>query len=214
MIIMNRDQDHERQLATRQSLLGRLKDLGDDKSWSDFYETYRRLIFGMGVKAGLTPKEADDSLQETVITVAKTIHSYRYKPEVTFKGWLRHITRKRIVDQFRKRARRIVTDDRKEDGPASSAAVEQLPDPAGSAFDAMWDDEWQQHVIATAMEKLKRQVSGRDYQIFHLRIIKKQPVGTVAKGLGVNMGLVYLVVFRLSELFKKALWSAENNEAQ
>ena len=42
-------------------------------------------------------------VQETVITVSKNITKYE-RAAGSFKGWLLHITRWRIADQFRKRA--------------------------------------------------------------------------------------------------------------
>lgn len=38
------------QLHTRQSLLGRLKNWEDERSWRDFFETYWRLIYGTARK--------------------------------------------------------------------------------------------------------------------------------------------------------------------
>ena len=40
--------------ATRRSLVERLTDLGDQRKWQEFFETYWRLIYGVARKAGLT----------------------------------------------------------------------------------------------------------------------------------------------------------------
>src|SRR5438034_9333631 len=58
-------------IPTRWSLLDRLKDLDDQESWRDFFDTYRSLIYSVALKSGLTDAEADDVVQETVISVAK-----------------------------------------------------------------------------------------------------------------------------------------------
>src|SRR5438093_13459028 len=97
-------QQAEELIPTRRSLLSRVKDLGDQESWRDFFDTYRRLIFSVAVKAGLTEEEAQDVVQETVVSLAKTMPGFKYDPAVcSFKTWLQHLTRKRIVDQLRKR---------------------------------------------------------------------------------------------------------------
>ena len=76
-------------IPTRESLLSRLKDWGDGDSWQEFFETYRRLIYGTARKAGLTDAEAQDIVQETVISVAKNIEGFRYDPAVcSFKTWI------------------------------------------------------------------------------------------------------------------------------
>ena len=91
-------------LVTRRSLVERLGDWRDQKNWQEFFETYWKLIYSVAVKAGLTEAEAQDVVQETVITVAKRVEGLKYDPALgSFKGWLLHITRWRIADQFRKR---------------------------------------------------------------------------------------------------------------
>src|ERR1043166_6756554 len=91
-------------IPTRESLLLRLKDWDDQKSWRDFFELYWRLIYGVAIKAGLTEIEAQEVLQETVISFAKEIKTFQYdRSKGRFKSWLLQITRRRIADEFRKR---------------------------------------------------------------------------------------------------------------
>src|SRR5213595_918550 len=104
--------------ATRRSLVDRLVNWDDQKRWQEFFDTYWKLIYSAARKAGLTDAEAQEVVQETVITVAKKIDKLKYDPAIgSFKGWLLQITRWRIVDQFRKREpgnakRRRSADDR------------------------------------------------------------------------------------------------------
>src|SRR5262245_23087150 len=93
-------------LPTRDSLLSRLKNWGDEKSWSEFFETYWELIYKVAIGAGLADAEAQDVVQETVITVAKKIQTFKKGREHgTFKSWLARVTRNRIYDQYTKRKR-------------------------------------------------------------------------------------------------------------
>ena len=90
-------------LATRHSLLARLKDWDEQTSWREFYDTYWRLIYAVALKAGLSDAEVQDVVQETVLTVAKKVGDFKAQPDGSFKGWLLQITRRRIADQFEKR---------------------------------------------------------------------------------------------------------------
>src|SRR5437870_13042270 len=91
-------------VATRRSLVDRLENWDDRKHWQEFFDTYWRLIYSAARKSGLADAEAQEVVQETVITVAKKVGKLRYDPAIgAFKGWLLHITRWRIADQFRKR---------------------------------------------------------------------------------------------------------------
>src|SRR5246127_1749587 len=90
--------------STRRSLVDRLANWDDQKRWQAFFDTYWKLIYSTARKAGLTDTEAQDVVQETVITVAKKIDKLKYDPAIgSFKGWLLQITRWRIADQYRKR---------------------------------------------------------------------------------------------------------------
>src|SRR5947207_466930 len=60
-------------IATRSSLIKRLKNWDDRASWKDFFDTYWKLIYGVARAAGLNDAEAQDVVQETIICVAKKI---------------------------------------------------------------------------------------------------------------------------------------------
>src|ERR1043166_5796096 len=95
-------------VAPRRSLLSRLKESNAQESWREFFDTYWRLIYTTALNAGLTDSEAQEVVQETVLTVVRKIKSFRYDPAIgSFKGWLLTIVRWRIGDQFRKRPQQI-----------------------------------------------------------------------------------------------------------
>src|SRR5499426_3368141 len=95
---------HSGLIATRRSLVDRLANWDDQRRWQEFFDTYWKLIYSAARKSGLTDTEAQEVVQETVISVAKNIDRLDYDPAIgSFKGWLLQITRWRIADQFRKR---------------------------------------------------------------------------------------------------------------
>ena len=60
--------DEHKFIPTRRSLLSRLKDWDNQDSWRDFFNTYWRLIYEFAAKAGLDDADAQDVVQETVIS--------------------------------------------------------------------------------------------------------------------------------------------------
>lgn len=191
--------------ATRRSLLSRLKNWEDQKSWKEFFDTYWKLVYSVALKAGLTATEAEEVVQETFISVAKKIPEFQYDPaRGSFKGWLLNTTRWRIADQFRKR---------KKDGPlrrsgatatTGTTTIEGIPDPAVD-FRRIYEEEWETNLFERAVERLKHRVDARQFQIFDLYVLKKWPVSKVAKTLGVSSGRIYLTKHRLSLLVKKEI---------
>lgn len=192
-------------IPTRDSLLSRLRDWADDESWSAFFHTYWRMLYEVAVKAGLREDEAQEAVQETVIAVAKKMPGFRYDPSIgSFKGWLLQIARRRIVDQFRKRTMRSA-DDGSGAPTGHPAEAESASDPATCELEAIWDEEWEKSVLAAAIERVKRQVSPEQYQLYDLYVLQRWPVAKVAQELGVSIGRVYLAKHRVGRSLKKEL---------
>jgi len=193
-------------IPTRRSLLSRLRNWEDQQSWADFVNIYRRLVYGVAIKAGLTDAEAQDVVQETFISVAQKITEFHYDPAIgSFKSWLLHTTRWRICDQFRKRCKAPPA--RTRDSPATdrTATIERIPDPAGLKLEDIWEAEWEKSLFDAAIEKVRHQVKARQYQLFDLYVIKHWPVQRVAQAMGVSAGRVYLAKHRVSALLKKEI---------
>ena len=198
-------------IPTRRSLLTRLKNWDDQESWKDFFDTYWKLIYAVAIKAGLNDAEAQEVVQETVISVAKQIAGFKYDPQIgSFKGWLLHTTRWRISDQLRKRRGEAGAIGREYKTSTRTATVERIPDQAGSNLGVIWENEWRNNIFAVAIEKVKRRVDARQYQIFDLYVIKQWPVKKVATTLGVSPGQVYLAKHRVFALVKKEITDLEN----
>ncbi len=198
--------DEDELIPTRASLLSRLKDWQDETSWKVFFDTYWKLIYNAAIKAGLSDAEAQDVVQETVITVFKTIPDFQYKAAGgSFKSWLLQLTAWRIGDQFRNRQRNIQRVNRLADSTARTATVEGVPDPAGSGMEAIWDEEWEQNLMNAATERVKRAVDPKQYQIFDLYVLKNWPARKVASTLKVNLGRVYLAKHRIGTMIRKEI---------
>ena len=197
-------------IPTRASLLQHLKDPADHASWDRFHRTYRGLIHGVARRAGLNETEADEVVQNTLIAVARKMPEFRYDPaKDSFKGWLLQITRWRIADQFRKRAGTgtgsAIKVPRHDEEATGTATVDRIPDPAGPALAAIWDEEWEKHLLNTALARIKRQANPAHYEIYHLHVILGKPVSEVKQALGVNTGQVYIATHRVGALVKKEM---------
>ena len=214
-------------------MLQRLKDPADRTTWEEFYRTYRGLIFGVARRAGLNETEAEEAVQETLITVAGKMPEFSYDPaKDSFNGWLLQITRWRIADQFRKRPVvgpepavtsaciggtpaagevRLGSVNRPgdDDEPTGTATVERIADPAGSALKAIWDAAWARHLLETALARIKRQVNPAHYEIYYLHVILGKSVHDVKRALGVNVGQIYLAKHRVGSLLKRELQKLE-----
>ncbi len=181
-------------LPTRRSLLTRLKNWDDQKGWSQFYEAYHGLILSAVQKAGVRGPEAEDVAQEVLIAVAKGMKDFRYDPRRgSFKGWLKTVVRSRVVDFFRRQAVRQA-------GP--------LPDETPYAghlneLDAHYEQEWNRHLLEQSIRWLQRKIPPRQFAVFDLCVVQEKPASEVARLLGINRGLVYVIKHRTARLLKQ-----------
>jgi RNA polymerase sigma factor (sigma-70 family) len=198
-------------LATRRSLVEHLADWGDQLRWQEFFDTYSKLIYSAARRSGLTDAEAEEVVQETVITVAKNIDKLKYDPAIgSFKGWLLQITRWRIADQFRKREPGNPKRPRSSDDRAT-ATIERVPDSRGIDLDALWETEWKENLFEAAITRVKKQIEPKQFQIFDCYVRKEWPAQKVAARLGVNIGQVYLARHRVGALLKKEIKALEKS---
>jgi RNA polymerase sigma-70 factor (ECF subfamily) len=191
--------------ATRSSLVKRLSNWQDNGSWQQFFDTYWRLIYAVAIKAGLSEAEARDVVQETVLAVAKQMRENGYdRAKSSFKKWLCLITRRRIIDHFRKRTDpKFLPPPQARDGTSRTDTVNRVPDPASLDLNSVWEEEWQKNILDAAIERVKQQVTPKQFQIFDLSVLRELPVGEVTKLLKVNAAQIYLARHRVAAMIKK-----------
>ncbi len=192
-------------LPTRHSLLGRMRDWEDQASWREFFNTYWKFIYGVAIRSGLSDQEAEDVVQETVISIAKKMPKFVYDPEkCSFKGWLMHVIRLRILDQLRHRQPAFQQTPAGDRDSRQTPTVERVADSSrGEALDAAWEAEWERNLVDAAMERVRLRVKAEHYQIFHLSAMKGMNTLEVARMLQVNVGQVYLVKHRVAKEVRK-----------
>ena len=196
----------DRMLRTRATLLARLKDIDDHKSWTEFYNIYSRLIFGIAIQRGLSPHEADDVVVETIASAAKHMPGFQYDRKLgSFKSWLLQMARWRIVDQYKKRQRQVVEFHPDLTKPDSTTETPLSSMPTGCDLEKIWDEEWETCLMNRATEKAKRQLNPKHYQIFDLYVRKQWSPEKVAEFLSVNVSQVYLAKHRVGEAIKKEI---------
>ena len=193
-------------IPTRRTLLSRLKNWEDRESWKDFFDTYWKLIYGVALKAGLSAPEAQDVVQETILSVAKQMPTFQYDRTGSFKAWLLQITQRRIADQYRKRppwaGQKKEPSASASDGTSETSTLGRVPAPVEDGVTAVWDEEWHKNLVDVAMENVKRQVTARQYQLFDLYVVKQWAVRDITRTLHVTAAQVYLAKHRIARLIQ------------
>ena len=206
----------EELIPTRASLLERLRLWSDDKSWTEFFEMYWKLLYKTGRLGGLSPIETEEMVQDTIIAVAQHMPGFRYKPSSeggSFKNWLFNLTRWRIRDQIRRRVRneRVVSfNSPKFVGDGDEPG--EILDPFWNKLEAQWEADWAKTLMEGALGLLKTRVDPARYQIFHLQAIKNWSPLKVARHLGVSISQAYTIKSRLGKELKAIVRELRRNE--
>lgn len=187
--------------TTRRSLILKLANWKDQRSWDEFYRTYWRLIYSVAIQAGLREHEAWDVVQETVLTIAKQTLKSQYDPKRgSFKTWLWNVTRWRISDQFRQRRK-----DTADAEQGEIASLDFVPDAGDTSFEKIWEKEWQNNVMKAAIDRVKTKVSPKQFQIFDYNVLRGMKASEVHKKLGVSIAQVYLAKHRVGGQLNKEI---------
>jgi RNA polymerase sigma-70 factor (ECF subfamily) len=141
----------------------------------------------------LNPNEAEEVVQDTLITVSKSIRGFKYDSQKgSFKSWLRTTTIWRIRDHVRARHRQQTV---------AAAVSAESPGPGRTAGEetigSNWDSDWEENLADAALERVKRRVDPKHFQMFDLATVKQWPTEKIAKTFQVSGGYVYLIKHRI-----------------
>jgi RNA polymerase sigma-70 factor (ECF subfamily) len=150
--------------------------------------------------------EAQDVVQNTFIYLSRKMPGFHYDPtRGSFKSWLRVVTRSRI-GAFRRseksgkmfiRDPTVALESLQEPDP-----LDAIPDPSADALDEIWQREWEENLVNTALRRVRAKVSSQQLLIFRLATLNELPLTQVARKLGVSLPRVYLARHRVGKLFK------------
>ena len=155
----------------------------------------------MARKSGLEHSDAEDMVQATTLKVSQYIQRFEINPgRGKFRNWVCMITKQQIANHYRKLHRQPPL----AEWELGEEEVEpEIEDPVNQ-WDDLWESEYIHHVNDLALAEVKKKVSPKQYQIFHLYCIKEQDVKRIATLLGVSPNEVYLAKNRVQPLYEEA----------
>src|SRR5262245_42243984 len=132
-------------MQTSWTLIGRLRNVQDEKVWAQFYDMYKGLILGVSMKAGLSKEEAEDVLQTTMSSISKNIGGFESNPQKgSFTAWLLKLSRWRSRDQLDKRLPPEAVISHEPTETSSTPLIERVADSKAVDLDSLCDAEWKE----------------------------------------------------------------------
>jgi RNA polymerase sigma factor (sigma-70 family) len=199
-------------LLTRLSLLFRIRDPDDNRSWHQFHARYQPVVVGYCRSKGLNQEDADDVCQIVFVHVARKIADFRHSGKAgSFRSWLFRVTRWRIQDRFRRnestdqgRAPQVSGDD------PEFVDIESYP--SAPETDPVWEKEWNKARLARALDELRGQVKPHQYQAFIQVELENVDPAEVARFHGVSRATVYVWSNRLKHRLKRIMDNFERGK--
>ena len=87
----------------------------------------------------------------------------------------------------------------------TSGLDETIPVPSGFELERIWDQEWQSHRTSIALERVKQQISPKQFQIFDCYVLKEWSVEDIKRKLDYSSGQIYMAKYRVGKLLKQEL---------
>ena len=166
---------------------------GDEAAWQRLVFLYTPLVCHWCQRWGLQPSDVDDMVQEVFTTVSKSIGDFRRDREGdTFRGWLRGITRNRLLGFSRHRGSRASA----LGGTAAMQQLQQVPDMEAK------DDEPEDKVEISALfhralEMIRSEFEPHTWQAFWKVTVDGRVASHVAEELGMTPTAVRMAKYRI-----------------
>ena len=177
---------------TRPSLLLRLRGERDERAWAEFLILYEPLILRLMRRRGLQESDARDTTQQVLLRISGAIE--RYQPdgaEASFRRWLFRVARNVVVTFLTRKSKQPESLDEQHLAELCESTL-----PSSSESD-LFDQEYQQQVLAWATEQVRREFRDTTWRAFVETNINGRPIAEVAAELNLSPGSVYVARSRI-----------------
>ena len=177
---------------TRETLLIRVKNQHDDKSWEDFVFYYKKFIYIICRRMGLNHHDGEEVVQKVLLKLWDKLPDFEYNEGSRFRGWLCMVTGNTVKDFFRSHKRA-------EDRKIKAAEYEHWNPEITSKpeVDKLVQKEWENYVSNLALENIKPKFSENVIDVF-LKSNKGIPVKELSEQIGVPINTIYVYSKRVT----------------
>jgi RNA polymerase sigma-70 factor (ECF subfamily) len=169
-------------LLTSLSLLHRARSR-EQAAWDRLFYLYQPLVLYWCSSFGVRHEDADDVTQEVFRELTDSLSSFQEdRPGGTFRGWLRGITRNRILMHFRRAGKHAQA----AGGSAALARLEQVADQRDEGEGEGDAAEQISGLYHRGLELVRAEFEERTWQMFWQTVVDGRTPGAVAADLGVS----------------------------
>jgi RNA polymerase sigma-70 factor (ECF subfamily) len=184
--------------STSSSLIRRVKE-HDQDAWQRLVRLYGPLVDFWIRRAGMQSADIHDIFQEVFTSVVRGIGSFRKEqPGDTFRGWLRTVTRNKVIDHYRRQNNETAG----VGGSDFQLHLEAIPFPEAHSEDEV---SAIQQLRLRALELIQAEFEPRTWQMFWRVTVGDEPTRDVATALEVSQSAVRLAKSRVLRRLREEL---------
>ena len=179
--------------VTSFSLLLRLREASDHRSWQEFVELYTPLIQSWLRRREMLGTDSDDVVQEVLAIVLRKIRDFEHSQRPgAFRTWLKAITINCLRDYWKtRRNRRLPVGD-----DDFQQALSQWSDPAGG-LSKLWDLEHDRHILQGLLRQIQSDFAPNTWAAFCGTVLEGRTPDETAKTLGLTVNAVFIAKSRV-----------------
>lgn len=161
--------------STISDLFHRLRDVEDQDAWWTFWRKYRPYVGKLLEVQGLRAHEVDEVAQQVFIKTVASLPGFAPRRQRgSFRRWLSRLTRWRLLDHVRRKAREV----------ERFESLEEFDHVDGAAI-APWfqalDREGQIEVVQLALQRLLRRFDPLMIQVYWRLVLQEEDAGELAR---------------------------------
>ena len=181
-------------LDTHESLIRRLPNPADVEAWERFMEIYEPLLFRLATGKGLQAADAEDFVQEVVVAVARAVGRWvADESRGSFRAWLFRIAQNLAINFLtRPKHQRLGSGDSQ-----VARLLEEVPAPSTDSSE-LFVTEYRRELFRWAAQRVREQVSERQWMVFWLTSVEERPIAEVATEYRMSVGSLYIARSRIT----------------
>ena len=184
---------------TSLSLLHRIRETSDAKSWDRLVALYAPLLNRWVMWYEVQDSDADDIVQDVLTVVMRDLAKFEHNERPgAFRSWLRAILVNRVREFWRSRKYRPMAT-----GTSSiDEKLNQLQDDT-SEVSQIWNREHDQFVLKRLMNVVQSQFEPKTWQAFERQVLDGEKPEKVAGDIGMSMSGVYTAKYRVLNALRR-----------
>ena len=183
---------------TRYTLIEKIKNRHDDKSWEEFNYFYKAFIHSLLIRFGVSHTDRDDLVQKVLLKIWRKIPEFECRPgKSKFRNWISCIARTESYMLFR-------THKRYEKKLMKAAENEASLEDEDPLVYQLAEEEWKVHISTLAWERIKGDLSETYRECFEL-LGQGLSVDEIAVRLELKKNTVYVYHQRVLQRLRRAI---------